>query len=177
MNAELSISVVRGEDLTPRERDEWLALCSKAFGIDYEPFARTFRDPTHVIARVGGVATSHALWVTRWLQPGDLPPLRTAYIEAVATEAMYRRRGLATAVMRALQAHISDYHLGGLSPGEPCLYMPLGWEFWRGPLFIRTEGGLMTGSDDRVMVLRLRCTPPLDLDAPLSAEWRDGELW
>jgi hypothetical protein len=29
----------------------------------------------------------------------------------------------------------------------------------------------------KVMILRLPCTPPLDLDAPLSAEWREGELW
>ena len=32
--------------------------------------------------------------------------------------------------------------------------------------------------DETVMILRLPRTPPdLDLDAPLSAEWRRGELW
>jgi hypothetical protein len=28
-----------------------------------------------------------------------------------------------------------------------------------------------------VMILRLPRTPPLDLDAPLSIEWREGDLW
>jgi hypothetical protein len=32
--------------------------------------------------------------------------------------------------------------------------------------------------DETVMILRLRATPAdLDLHAPLSAEWRRGELW
>ena len=31
--------------------------------------------------------------------------------------------------------------------------------------------------DDRVMVKLLPETPPLNLDDPLSAEWRAGELW
>jgi len=45
-------------------------------------------------------------------------------------------------------------------------------------LFIRTENGLLPSpADEEVMILRLSKTPYLDLSAPLSAEWREGELW
>jgi aminoglycoside 2'-N-acetyltransferase I len=95
----------------------------------------------------------------------------------MATEEAYRGRGLATAVMRRVAAEIRAFELGGLSPGQPGLYARLGWELWRGPLFIRTADGLLPTPGERVMVLRLPNTPLLDLDAPLSAEWREGELW
>jgi aminoglycoside 2'-N-acetyltransferase I len=95
----------------------------------------------------------------------------------VATEPHLQRRRLATAVMRRLAGAIASYDLGALCPAEPELYARLGWEFWRGPLFIRLEQGLVSTPEERVMVLRLPNTPPLDLDTDLSAEWRDGELW
>jgi hypothetical protein len=57
------------------------------------------------------------------------------------------------------------------------MYARLGWEFWRGPLFIRRAGRLIPTPDEEVMILRLPKTPPLDLEAPLSVEWREGELW
>jgi aminoglycoside 2'-N-acetyltransferase I len=47
---------------------------------------------------------------------------------------------------------------------------------WRGPLFIRSAAALTATPQDRVMVLRLPKTPPLDLEAALSAEWRAGDL-
>jgi aminoglycoside 2'-N-acetyltransferase I len=36
---------------------------------------------------------------------------------------------------------------------------------------------LPTPAEEQVMILRLPKTPPLDPNAPLSAEWREGELW
>jgi aminoglycoside 2'-N-acetyltransferase I len=107
--------------------------------------------------------------VTRWLQPGDGPRLRTAYVEMVATEPGFQRRGFATAV--------HDFDLGGLCPAAPGLYARLGWVFWRGPLSIRTPEGLAPTPEERIMILRLPKTPALDLDLPLSAEWRQGEVW
>jgi aminoglycoside 2'-N-acetyltransferase I len=79
--------------------------------------------------------------------------------------------------MRAVQAAIVDYDLAGLSTGSPGFYTRLGWQSWRGPLFVRTEVGPLTTPTDSVMILLLPHTPPLDLDGPLSAEWRVGELW
>jgi aminoglycoside 2'-N-acetyltransferase I len=51
-------------------------------------------------------------------------------------------------------------------------------ELWRGPLFIRTGARLDPTPEESVMILRLERTPAdLDLDEPLSAEWRTAELW
>jgi aminoglycoside 2'-N-acetyltransferase I len=79
--------------------------------------------------------------------------------------------------MQHLAKAITDFELGALSPAELGLYTRTGWELWRGPLFIRMAEGLLSTPKDRVMILRLPQTPPLDLNAPLSAEWRDGDLW
>lgn len=177
MTEQLSLDVIKGTDLSEQERYEVVALCSRAFETDYKVFLPTFIDATHILARRQGVLVSHALWITRWLQPGGFPPLHTAYVEGVATEKALRGYGYATAVMQGLAQEIRDFALGGLSPAEQELYLRLGWELWRGPLFIRTAGELIPTPDEVVMILRLPKTPGLDLDAALSAEWREGELW
>ncbi len=124
-----------------------------------------------------GKLVSHALWVTRWLRCADAPALRTAYVEAVATHTTAQRMGFATAMMRSLATSIRDFDLGALSPAETSLSLRLGGEFWRGPLAIRTPNARLPTPEERVMLLRLPRTPALDLDLPLSAEWREGELW
>ena len=175
-----SVEVLHADQLTSDQLAEIHALCKRAYAIynvDLEPIWRTFTDTTHVIGRWDSAIVSHAMWVTRWLQPGNQPPFRTAYVEMVATEPRFQGRGFATAVMRRLASAIHDFELGGLSPAEPMLYTKLGWVFWQGPLFIRTQDGLMATPDGNVMILRLSNTPPLDLSLPLSAEWREGELW
>ena len=173
----LKLEVLRANQLTSAQLAEIHALCNRAYGMDLEHLFRTFTNTTHVIGRWGPAIISHAMWVTRWLQPGNLPPLRTAYVEMVATEPQFQGRGFATEVMRQLASAIHDFELGGLSPAEPMLYTKLGWAFWQGPLFIRTQDGLTSTPDASVMILRLPKTPPLDLTLPLSAEWREGELW
>lgn len=143
-----------------------------------EPVFNTFSDPTHVLGFYNGALVSHALWITRLLQVGDRPPLKTAYVEAVATDPAWRHRGFATAIMRRIAAEVQGFDLAALSPFDVAYYARLGWELWQGPLFIRTSGGLQPSPDDeQVMILRLPKTPPLDLTQPLSAEWREGELW
>jgi hypothetical protein len=57
------------------------------------------------------------------------------------------------------------------------LYARLGWRFWRGPLSARKDGILTLTPGERVMILPLSLTPELDLELPLSIEWRDGEVW
>jgi len=153
------------------------ALCNRAYQEDLEYLFSTFNNATHVLGFLGARLVSHAMWVTRWLQPGDGSSLRTVYVEMVATEPRFQRRGFATTIMRRLASAITDFDLGGLCPAEPELYARLGWDFWRGPLSIRTPEGLMPTPEERIMILRLPKTPPLDLDLPLSAEWREGEVW
>jgi aminoglycoside 2'-N-acetyltransferase I len=154
-----------------------VAFCTRAYDEDLAALMATFRGSVHVLGRHGDRLVSHALGVTRWLQVGSSPPLRTAFIEMVATEPDCRRRGYARQVMQRIAAEIEDFDLAALSPFNVDWYARLGWERWRGPLFIRTDSGLMPTPDEEVMILRLPRTPPLDLDVPLSAEWREGELW
>ena len=180
MDEKLKLEVLHADQLTSQQLAEIHTLCNRAYsvyGVDLEPLFRTFTDTTHVLGWWGSVIVSHAMWVTRWLQPSDQPPLRTAYVEMVATEPQFQGRGFATAVMRRLASAIHDFEMGGLSPAEPKLYEKLGWVFWQGPLFIRTKDGLLSTLEDQIMILQLPKTPPLDLTLPLSAEWREGELW
>lgn len=177
MDERLRLVVVPGSELLPRQRAQVLALCSCAFQCDYSLIYRSFQDPVHVLGCIGDAVVSQALWVTRWLRTTTSPLLRTAFVEAVATDPAHQGRGYATAVMRTLQASIRGYDLAALSTGMPGFYERLGWRLWRGPLFIRTDGDLLATPGETVMILCLPTTPPLDLNDPLSAEWREGELW
>ena len=174
---ELIIDVVRRKHISESVLSEVLDLCSEAYGMDYLPFLTSFEDATHVLGTYCGRLVSHALWITRWLQYSRLPFWRTAYVEAVATGKRYRNRDFATLVMKRLAEEIKDFDIGALSTGSFDFYARLGWMLWRGPLSIRKEGELIPTPGDSVMVLSLPGTPELDLDAPLSIEWRQGELW
>jgi len=112
------------------------------------------------------------------LAPGNAAPLRTAYVEWVATHPAHQRRGYASAVMRALIGAIDAFQLAALSTSDlgQSLYARLGWETWRGPLFIRGPAGVLATPGETVMIRRLATTPRLSLDDSLSAEWREGEL-
>jgi aminoglycoside 2'-N-acetyltransferase I len=170
--------VLTAEHLAPDQRHAVIKLCTAAYEEDFSDFFAAFPGSTHVLAYDQGELVSHAAWVTRWLQPADYPPLRTAYVEAVATAPAHQGKGFASATMRHLASHIQDFELGGLSPSDPVFYARFGWESWCGPLAIRTEQSLLdTPNEGQLMILRLPRTPPLNLDAPMSAEWRKGELW
>ena len=177
METELKLEVIRDVHLTDAQISAIHALCNRAYEEDLTSLFATFTDVTHVLGHVERSIVSHAMWVTRWLQPGDGPGLRTAYIEMVATDPRYQRRGFATSIMKRIAEEISNFELGGLCPSKPELYEKLGWIFWRGPLFIRTPERLISTPDEKVMILRLPKTPTLDLGLSLSAEWRKGELW
>jgi GNAT superfamily N-acetyltransferase len=117
------------------------------------------------------------MWVTRWLQLGEQRPLKTAYVELVATAPAMQGRGYASALLERFPSLVRDYELAALSPATEELYARLGWRSWRGPLSVRRDGGLISTPEERVMVLALPRTPPLDFDLPLSVEWRPGEVW
>jgi aminoglycoside 2'-N-acetyltransferase I len=173
----LDVEVVPTDALSATDLDEVRALCSDAYREDFSRYLDQIGPGCHVLGRREGLLVSHVMWVARQLQPTSLEPLRTAYVEAVATDPAYQRRGYATALLRRLADEIQDFELAALSPSDEGFYARLGWEVWRGPLLIRRGRVLEATPDETVMVLRLPHTPPLDLDEPLSAEWRRGELW
>jgi aminoglycoside 2'-N-acetyltransferase I len=174
----LSISTLKSQSISQSTLLEICELCAEAYEEDFTGAFEALGPGVHVIGRLEGRVVSHAMWVDRSLQPGRRTPLRTAYVEAVATKPQFQHRGFASQILRHLAQEIRSYELGALSPSDDEFYARLGWELWRGPLFIRTDAGLDATPEESVMILRLENTPAdLDLNEPLSAEWRAGELW
>jgi aminoglycoside 2'-N-acetyltransferase I len=173
----LTITIKPGDSLSQVEYTEILELCSRVFEEDYAPYLKTFQEPVHVLGSLDGVLVSHALWITRWMQIGEGPLLRTAYVEGVVTDEEYCCCGYASKVMGALAEQIQGYDLGGLSPAETTLYARLGWEYWGGPLYVRKGDVKILVPGEAAMILRTPNTPPLDLTAPASIEWREGDVW
>ena len=133
----------------------------------------------HFVLEVDTEIVCHASVVGREIQVGGRP-LRTGYVEAVATAPGQQLRGYGSAVMRELASHIEpNFELGALGTGRQSFYERLGWQIWRGPSYVRTAGGLeRTAEDDGyILVLATPSSPALDLDAPISCEWRPGDAW
>ena len=134
---------------------------------------------THVVAELDGAIVAHASVVPRELHVGGRP-LRTGYVEAVATLPALQGRGIGSTVMRTAAAHIVEaYELGALGTGEQGFYERLGWVVWRGPTFVRAaDGDRRTPEEDGgILVLPTPTTGLLDLDAAISCEQRDGDDW
>jgi aminoglycoside 2'-N-acetyltransferase I len=133
----------------------------------------------HFVAEVGGRIVGHASVVARDLRVAGRP-LEAGYVEAVATAPQHQRRGIGSAVMRAVDEHLdATYELGALGTGSHGFYQRLGWETWRGPSSVRLGGGeTATPDEDGYIMVRLTPrSPPLDLQAPISCEWRPGDVW
>jgi aminoglycoside 2'-N-acetyltransferase I len=116
--------------------------------------------------------------VTRDIRVAGLP-LRTGYVEAVATAVGRQRSGIGTRLMREVATLLAGYELGALGTGSHAFYERLGWVTWRGPSSVRTPDGERPTPDEDgyIMVLRTPLSPRLDLDAPISCEWRPGDVW
>ena len=133
----------------------------------------------HFLIEDDGGPVAHASVVERLLEV-DGKSLRTGYVEAVATRPDCRRRGFGAGVVRAATDHIRDvYELGALGTGEFDFYTRFGWERWRGQAFVRAPGGVdrTPAEEGYIMILRTPRTPALDLDAPISCDWRSGDAW
>lgn len=137
----------------------------------------------HVVAELDGRIVAHASVVTRELHAGGRR-LHTGYVEAVATASPFQGRGIGSLVMRAVNEHIREtFELGALGTGEQGFYERLGWQVWRGPTSVRardqaTGPDLRTPDEDGgIMVLRTSSTGNLDLNVPISCEWRPGDVW
>ena len=173
-------------DLSASEVEVIRAILWAAFDDPAEPEeAFTERDwehglgGIHVVAEVDGRIAAHGSVVAREIHAGGRP-LAAGYVESVATDPDLQRTGLGTAVMREIGAVIVEaYEVGFLGTGEQGFYERLGWQTWRGPSFVRTpDGERATPEDDGyLMVLRTPTSPPLDLDAPISCDWRPGDVW
>ena len=173
----------RTVELSAAELAAIRALLDAAFAPDDPFFPETdwqhALGGVHFVATLDGETVAHASVVERELHAGGRP-LRTGYVEAVATSPALQNRGIGTLVMGAAGDHIvTDYELGALGTGEHGFYERLGWQTWRGPTFVRLpEGDRRTPDEDGgIMVLATPATGAIDLAAALSCDWRPGDVW
>jgi aminoglycoside 2'-N-acetyltransferase I len=135
---------------------------------------------THFLLESDGQIVCHASVVSRVLHV-DGVPLATAYVEAVATDPGRQRHGLGSQVIRAVGDFIDagDWQLAALGTGSQAFYERLGWRIWRGPSLVRTASGdVATPEEDGYIMVRLTPrTPGVRWDAPISCEWRPGDVW
>jgi aminoglycoside 2'-N-acetyltransferase I len=122
---------------------------------------------------------AHAAVVERELHVAGRP-LKTGYVEAVATHPRHGGLGYGSAVMAEIGRSILEaYELGALGTGRHRFYERLGWQVWRGPTFVRLpDGDRRTPDEDGdILVLITPRTPPIDLTDPISCDWRPGDVW
>jgi aminoglycoside 2'-N-acetyltransferase I len=135
---------------------------------------------THFLLEADGGIVCHASVVERELHVAGVP-LRTAYVEAVATDPPRQGQGLGTQVMQAVGAYIDagELQLAALGTSSHGFYERLGWRTWRGPSLVRTlDGDVATPDEDGYIMVRLTPrSPALDWDAPISCAWRPGDVW
>lgn len=171
-------------DLSAHEIASIRALMTAAFGdTEDERFEDADWDHalggTHVVLDLDGEIVAHAAVVGRDLHVAGRP-LRTGYVEAVATTPDRQGLGLGSLVMDEIDAIIAErYELGALGTGSHHFYERLGWRTWRGPSFVRTaDGDRRTRDEDGyILVLTTPSTPPVDLVDRISCEWRPGDVW
>ena len=133
----------------------------------------------HFVLDLDGEIVTHASVVERELHVAGRP-LRTGYVEAVATASGREGAGFGSLVIADVTSYIRDrFELGALGTGRHRFYERLGWLTWTGPASVRTlEGPRRTSDEDGyILVLPTPSSPALDLDAPISCDWRSGDVW
>ncbi|MGY2078905.1 GNAT family N-acetyltransferase [Modestobacter sp. SYSU DS0657] len=179
-SSDVQLRTLPTADLSPAElRDlrRFLDAAFDSFGDDDWSHAL---GGVHVLATVDGEPAGHAAVVGRQLITGGTT-LRTGYVEAVATAASVRRRGVGTAVMTEIERLVTGgFELGALSASTAgaALYTARGWLPWTGPTAALTPDGVRDTTDEDVFVLATPSTPvPLDPAGRLVCDWRRGDLW
>ncbi|WP_421118547.1 GNAT family N-acetyltransferase [Aquihabitans daechungensis] len=185
--SERQLVVARTDELSAARLREVRALLDAAFDDPAHP-DEAFDDDdwdhtlggTHVLVLDGGDrVVSHAAVVDRILDVGGRP-LRTGYVEGVATRRSSEGEGHGTQVMTAIGDLIAERHqLGALGTGAFHFYERLGWERWQGPSFVRVGDDVHRTPDDDEGIMVLRVDPGLapDLTMPISCDDRPGDVW
>jgi aminoglycoside 2'-N-acetyltransferase I len=133
----------------------------------------------HALVWEDGEIVAHASVIQRRLLHGGRA-LRTGYVEGVGVRADRRRRGYGAAVMAPLERVIRGaYDLGALGATDEAvpLYEGRGWRRWEGQLSALTPDGTVRTPDEHGAVFVLPGSAALDLTAPLTCDWRDGDVW
>ncbi|HEV7191861.1 MAG TPA: GNAT family N-acetyltransferase [Jatrophihabitantaceae bacterium] len=133
----------------------------------------------HAIATADGEVVGHASVIQRRLLHGGRS-LRAGYVEAVGVRSAYRRAGVGSALMEPLERIIrSAFDLGALGATDDAMpfYGARGWQAWRGPASALTPAGIVATPDEQGAIYVLASGVALDVDAELTCDWRDGDVW
>ena len=172
--------LVHTSDLDDETRDDAHRMVVDAFGGEFSDADWEHAlGGMHALVSARGALIGHASVVQRRILHGDTA-LRCGYVEAVAVREDHRGRGLAHALMDAVEQVIrGGYALGALGTselGRP-LYTGRGWLPWRGPTSALTPNGVIRTPDDDGTVFVLPVSTTVDPAAPITCDWRDGDLW
>jgi aminoglycoside 2'-N-acetyltransferase I len=170
--------------LTPTETAAIRSILDEAFGQSEDD---RFTDDdwehavggTHFVLDLAREIVGHASVVERVLEIASRS-IRTGYVEAVAVAPARQGAGYGSALMADATAWVAaHFELGALGTGRHRFYERLGWRTWRGPSSVRVPGGTRrTPADDGyILVLPTPTSPPLDFTAPISCDWRQGDVW
>jgi aminoglycoside 2'-N-acetyltransferase I len=133
----------------------------------------------HALIWVRGALIAHGAVVQRRLIHGG-SALRCGYLEAVAVREDWRGRGLANAVMDALEQVLRGaYDMGALCSSDAGrnLYASRGWLPWQGRTSVLTPSGVIPTPDDDDAIFVLPVGVQLDTTGDLTCDWRDGDAW
>lgn len=165
-------------ELTAAELAEVRALLEVAFGgFDDHDWSHALGGMHALVLEDDALVAHGALVMRRLLHEGR--SLRCGYLEAVAVHPDAQRRGLGSMVMASLEELAPAYDVLALSASErgAPLYESRGWSLWRGDSSVVAAGGLQPTPEDDGSIWVLPGGTPLDLDAPIACDWRDGDVW
>jgi aminoglycoside 2'-N-acetyltransferase I len=174
----LRTEVLTGYEIEAIRKLLWETFDASGDGFSESDWANSVGG-VHVVLDVDGVIASHASVVERWLHLGSAP-VRTGYVEAVATAVSWQGQGLGTDVMRQVADVVRGrFELGALATGAFHFYERLGWLRWQGQTWVRTADGSerTADADGAILVLPTPALPTVDVALPISCEWRPGDVW
>ncbi|MGY1856406.1 GNAT family N-acetyltransferase [Modestobacter sp. SYSU DS0290] len=180
ISSDVQLRTLPTADLSPAELHDLRRFLDTAFDSFSDEDWGHALGGVHVLATVDGELAGHTAVVGRQLIAAGTT-LRTGYVEAVATAAAVRRRGVGTALMAEAERLVTGgFELGALSASTAgaALYTARGWLRWTGPTAALTPDGLQETSGEDVFVLSTPATPAdLDPAGRLICDWRRGDLW
>jgi aminoglycoside 2'-N-acetyltransferase I len=133
----------------------------------------------HAIVRDGDVLVGHGAVVMRRLVHVGVA-LRTGYVEAVATRADRRGRGIGALVMDEVERVVRGaYELGALGAADAAApwYAARGWRPWDGTTSVVTPDGVRRTPDEDGAVHVLPVSARLTAGGDLACDWRGGAVW
>jgi aminoglycoside 2'-N-acetyltransferase I len=175
-----AVRVAHTAELDAATREAAQAMLAEAFEGDFAP-----EDWEHALGGMHALAweddelVGHASLIQRRLLHGGRA-LRAGYVEGVGVRADRRGHGIGGALMEPLERLLRGaFDLGGLGATDAGarLYERRGWVGWRGPTSALTPSGIVRTADADGAVYVLPLGVPLDIDAALVCDWRDGDVW